>query len=127
MSAFQISIFVTLTSVVGMFVGSTQAYNDVSGLPENKTKTPCTNECPIEADTWPLQVELTPGWKCSSSASGDCVECTNPNWIPGNGTPCTEQKNTALLMKSCELVGLSESLFESNAISKATSRTCTMS
>jgi hypothetical protein len=30
----------------------------------------------------------TPGWKCSSSASGDCVECTNPNWVPWSKTPC---------------------------------------
>jgi ABC-type glycerol-3-phosphate transport system permease component len=47
MSAFEISLFITLTSVAGMFIGSTLAYFDVSGLPENQTKMPlCTKECP---------------------------------------------------------------------------------
>ena len=74
MSAFEISLFITLTSVAGMFIGSTLAYFDVSGLPENQTKTPlCTKECPTESDMPPLQVVFTPGWKCPSSASEDCV------------------------------------------------------
>ena len=38
MSAFEISLFITLTSVAGMFIGSTLTYYDVSGLPENQTK-----------------------------------------------------------------------------------------
>ena len=61
MSAFEISLFITLTSVAGMFIGSTLAYYNVSGLPENQTKMPlCTKECPIEADMPPLQVVFSP-------------------------------------------------------------------
>jgi len=61
MSAFEISLFITLTSVAGMFIGSTLAHYDVSGLPENQTKMPlCTRECPIEADMPPLQVVFIP-------------------------------------------------------------------
>jgi len=61
MSAFEISLFITLTSVAGMFIGSTLAYYDVSGLRENQTKMPlCTKECPIEADMPPLQVVFIP-------------------------------------------------------------------
>ena len=73
MSAFEISLFITLTSVAGMFIGSTLAYYDVSGLPENQTKMPlCTKECPIEADMPPLQVVFilimnSPGYHCSGS------------------------------------------------------------
>jgi hypothetical protein len=32
----------------------------------------CVNECPYE-DIGLLQVVFTPGWNCTSSASGDCV------------------------------------------------------
>ena len=73
MSAFEISLFITLTSVAGMFIGSTLAHYDVSGLPENQTKMPlCTRECPIEADMPPLQVVFIPvmnslGYLCSGS------------------------------------------------------------
>jgi hypothetical protein len=72
MSAFEISLFITLTSVAGIFIGGTLVY-DVSGLPENQTKTPlCTKECPIEADMPPLQVAFipvmkSPGYLCSGS------------------------------------------------------------
>jgi hypothetical protein len=73
MSAFEISLFITLTSVAGIFIGTTLDYYDVSGLPENQTKTPlCTKECPIEADMPPLQVVFipvmnSPGCLCSGS------------------------------------------------------------
>jgi len=61
MSAYEISLFITLTSVAGMFIGSTLTYYDVSGLPENQTKMPlCTKECPIEAEMPPLQVVFIP-------------------------------------------------------------------
>jgi hypothetical protein len=61
MSAFEISLFITLTAVAGMFIGSNLAYFDVSGLPENQTKMPfCTKECPAEADMPPLQVVFIP-------------------------------------------------------------------
>ena len=56
MSAFEISLFITLTSVAGMFIGSTLTYYDVSGLPENQTKMPlCT-----KAEMPPLQVVFIP-------------------------------------------------------------------
>ena len=79
MSAFEIPVFIiiTLTSVAGLFIGSTLAYYDVSGLPENQTKMPlCTKECPIEAEMPPLQVVFipvmnSPGylWSGSTTAS----------------------------------------------------------
>jgi hypothetical protein len=61
MSSFEIPLIIILTSVAGLFIGSTLAYYDVSGLPENQTKMPlCTKECPIEAEMPPLQVVFIP-------------------------------------------------------------------
>ncbi len=43
--------------LLGMFVGGTQFYTHVDGLPvKNQTKPLCTNECPAEADMPPLLV-----------------------------------------------------------------------
>ncbi len=57
MNRIAIHIWLAVAILLGMFVGGTQFYTDVAGLPaKNQTKPLCTNECPAEADMPPLLV-----------------------------------------------------------------------
>jgi hypothetical protein len=53
-----------------VFTGVVVEEYNAEGLPVKNQTTFCVNECPNE-DIGPLQVVFTPGWNCTSSASGE--------------------------------------------------------